>query len=129
MVSSKNETVVLRMIYKKNTLNVPTTPAACGGTGSSVKRSENWCHPIPSIGLGRQTTTTTTILCSVYLKSSSSATAIFAFVGSNWSSICLRGLRKRTATSPTIFTDAITMNKQSKEYSSASRWGKWIDLS
>ena len=45
------------MIYK-STLNVPTTPAACGGTGSSVKRSENWSHPIPSIGLGRQTTTT-----------------------------------------------------------------------
>ena len=34
------------------------TPAACGGTGSSVKRSENWSHPIPSICLGRQTTTT-----------------------------------------------------------------------
>ena len=60
MVSSKkNETVVLRMIYK-STLNVPTTPSACGGTGSSVKRSENWIwsHPIPSIGLGRKTTTT-----------------------------------------------------------------------
>ena len=57
MVSTKNETVVLRMIYK-STLNVPTTPAACGGTGSSVKRSENWSHPITSIGLGRQTTTT-----------------------------------------------------------------------
>ena len=28
-----------------------------GGTGSSVKRSENWSHPIPSIGLGRHTTT------------------------------------------------------------------------
>ena len=48
---------MLRMIYKI-TLNVPTTPAACGGTGSSVKRSENWSHPIPSIGLGRHTTTT-----------------------------------------------------------------------
>ena len=36
---------------------VPTTPAACGGTGSSVKRSENWSHSIPSIGNGRQTTT------------------------------------------------------------------------
>ena len=57
MASSKNETVVLRMIYK-STLNVPTTPAACGGTGSSVKRSENWSRPISSIGLGRQTTTT-----------------------------------------------------------------------
>ena len=56
MVSSKNETVVLRMIYK-STLNVPTTPAACGGTGNSVKRPENLSHPIPSIGLGRQTTT------------------------------------------------------------------------
>ena len=56
MVSSKNKTVVLRMIYK-STLNVPTTPAACGGTGSSVKISENWSHPIPSMGLGRQTTT------------------------------------------------------------------------
>ena len=32
MVSFINETVVLRMIYIK----------ACGGTGSSVKRSENW---------------------------------------------------------------------------------------
>ena len=49
---------MLRMIYK-STVNVPTTPAACDGTGSSVKRSENWSHPIPSIGLGRQTTTTT----------------------------------------------------------------------
>ena len=57
MVSSKNETVLLRIIYK-SPLNVPTTPAACGGTGSSVKRSENLSHPIPSIGLGRQTTTT-----------------------------------------------------------------------
>ena len=28
-------------------------------TVSSVKRSENWSHPIPSIGLGRKTTTTT----------------------------------------------------------------------
>ena len=54
---TKNETVVLRMIYKKH-INVPTTPAACSGTGSSVKRSENWSHPIPSIGLRRQTTTT-----------------------------------------------------------------------
>ena len=35
----------------------PTTPVAYGGTGSSVKRSENWSHPIPSIGLGRHTTT------------------------------------------------------------------------
>ena len=32
---------------------------ACGGTGSSVNRSENWSRPIPSIGLGRHTTTTT----------------------------------------------------------------------
>ena len=48
---------MLRMIYKKHIINVPTTPAACGGTGSSVKRSENWSRPIPSIGLGRQTTT------------------------------------------------------------------------
>ena len=40
MVSFKNETLVLRMIYK-STLNVPTTPAHCGGTGSSVQRSEN----------------------------------------------------------------------------------------
>ena len=61
MASFKNETVVLRMIYKKSVLekNIPTSPAACGGTGSSVKRSENWSHPIPSIGLGRHTTTTT----------------------------------------------------------------------
>ena len=36
---------------------LPTTPTACGETGSSVKKSENWSHPIPSIGLGRQTTT------------------------------------------------------------------------
>ena len=43
----------------KSTLNVPTTPAACYGTSSSVKRSEKWSHPIPSIGLGRHTTTTT----------------------------------------------------------------------
>ena len=50
---------VLRMIYinKKIHLNVPTTPATCGGTGSSVKRYENWSHPIPSISVGRQTTT------------------------------------------------------------------------
>ena len=54
----KNETVVLRIIYK-STLNVPTTPVACSGTSSSVKRSENWSHPITSIGLGRKTTTTT----------------------------------------------------------------------
>ena len=40
----KNETVVLKMIYKTHS-NVPTTPAACGGTGSSVKRSENLSHP------------------------------------------------------------------------------------
>ena len=45
------------MIYKKHFKNVPMTPAAFGGTGSSVKRSENWSHPIPSISLGRQTTT------------------------------------------------------------------------
>ena len=37
--------------------SVPTTPAACGGTGSSVKSSENWSHPIPSISLGRHTIT------------------------------------------------------------------------
>ena len=49
------------MIYNKNTLNVPMTPAACGGSGSFVKRSENWGHPIPSIGLGRHTTTTESI--------------------------------------------------------------------
>ena len=30
------------------------------GTGGSVKISENWSHPIPSIGLGRHTTTSTT---------------------------------------------------------------------
>ena len=53
MVSSKNETVVLRMIYK----SILKCSVACGGTGSSVKRSGNWSHPIPSIGLGRQTTT------------------------------------------------------------------------
>ena len=34
------------------------TPSACGGTGSSVKRSENLSHPISSIDLGRHTTTT-----------------------------------------------------------------------
>ena len=33
------------------------TPAACGGTGSSVKRSQYLSRPIPSIGLGRDTTT------------------------------------------------------------------------
>ena len=32
--------------------------AVCGGTGSYVKRSENWSRPIPSIGLRRHTTTT-----------------------------------------------------------------------
>ena len=37
-------------------LNVPTTPVACGGTGSSVKRYGNWCYRIPSTGLGRKTT-------------------------------------------------------------------------
>ena len=36
---------------------------SCGGTGSSVKRSINWSHPIPSIGLGRQTTTTPCCFC------------------------------------------------------------------
>ena len=40
MIFSKNETVVLRIIYK-NTLNVATTPVACGGTRTSVKKSEN----------------------------------------------------------------------------------------
>ena len=64
MVSSKNETVVLRMIYK-SPLKCTTTPAACGGTGSSVKRSENWSHPIPSIGLVRQTTTLCLVTWSV----------------------------------------------------------------
>ena len=39
-----------------NPLHIKTTPAACSGTGSSVKRSENWSRPIPSIGCGRQTT-------------------------------------------------------------------------
>ena len=54
MVSfKKNETVVLRIIYK-STLNVPTTPAACGGTGSSVKRSENWSPLIPSFHRSRK---------------------------------------------------------------------------
>ena len=52
------ETVVLRMIYiYKTHKNIPTTPAACGATGSFVKRAENCSHPISSIGLGRQTTT------------------------------------------------------------------------
>ena len=37
------------MIYKK------TTPVACGGTGSSVKRYENGSHPIRSIDLERKT--------------------------------------------------------------------------
>ena len=55
----KNETVVLRIIYNnKHNSNVPSIPAACGGTGSSVKRSENWS----SIGLGRQTTTSEEII-------------------------------------------------------------------
>ena len=54
--SAQND--IYMYIYKAH-LIVPTTPAACGGTGSSVKRSENWSHPIPSIGLGRKTTTTT----------------------------------------------------------------------
>ena len=44
MVSSKNETIVLRMIYKSQLKCFPTTPAACGGIGSSVKRSENSFH-------------------------------------------------------------------------------------
>ena len=34
---SKNETVVIRMIYNKNTLKFSNTLAAYGGTGSSVK--------------------------------------------------------------------------------------------
>ena len=46
------------LTYNKSHLHVPTTPAACGGTGSSVKRSANWSHPIPAIGLVRHTTTT-----------------------------------------------------------------------
>ena len=41
------------------TLQRPWTPSAWGGTGSSVKISENWSHPFPSIALGRQTTRTT----------------------------------------------------------------------
>ena len=42
--------------YKKQTqLGVPTTPTVCGGTSSSVKRSENWSHPIPFIGLRKRT--------------------------------------------------------------------------
>ena len=52
-------------IYKKHTKNVSTTPpAGCGGTVSSVKRSENWSHPILSIGLGRHTKTTTVMVIS-----------------------------------------------------------------
>ena len=47
-----NETVVLRMIYKST---LQCSSRLCG-TGSSVKRSENCSRPIPSIGLGRQTT-------------------------------------------------------------------------
>ena len=38
---TQNETVVLRIIYIKNIKNVPKTPAAGGGTDSSVKISEN----------------------------------------------------------------------------------------
>ena len=35
-------TIVFRIpIYLKSTISVPTTPAACSGTVSSVKRSEN----------------------------------------------------------------------------------------
>ena len=34
MTWSKNETVVLKMIYNTYTLNVRSTPAACGGTDS-----------------------------------------------------------------------------------------------
>ena len=52
---SKNEFVVLRILYNK-THSVPMTAAACGGTGSSVKRSKNRIIPITSIGLGRHTT-------------------------------------------------------------------------
>ena len=62
---------MLRMIYK-STLNVPTPPAACGGTGSSVKRSKNWSHPILSIGRGRQTTTTPTRVPNTTLQQTSS---------------------------------------------------------
>ena len=59
---SKNETVVLRMIYNFFThLNVPKTSAAYGGTGSSVKRSENRSHHIRH---ERHTTTTVDIYVS-----------------------------------------------------------------
>ena len=42
---------MLRIIYK-NTIKCSKTPAACGGAGSSVKKSENLRHHIPFIVLG-----------------------------------------------------------------------------
>ena len=41
----------------KSTLKCSNDSSRLGGTGSSVKRSKNWSRPIPSIGLGRKTTT------------------------------------------------------------------------
>ena len=58
MISSKNETVVLRMIYK-STLKCSNDSSRLWWNWQFRERSENWSHPIPSIGLGRQTTTTT----------------------------------------------------------------------
>ena len=37
-------------------LSGPTSAVSCGGTVISAKRSENWSHPISSIGLGRHKT-------------------------------------------------------------------------
>ena len=84
MVSSKNETVVLRMIYK-STLKCSNN--SCGGTGRSVKRSEICSRPIPSIGLGRQTTTTYTKPRSILVYSSRIHTCHWLNVQGYWGSI------------------------------------------
>ena len=51
------EEYVIIIIYNKMCIKWPTTPAACGGTGSYVKISENFSRPILSLGLRRHTTT------------------------------------------------------------------------
>ena len=57
-VMSKNETVVLRMIFLKKHIKMFQRLQPRIGTGSYVERSENLSHPIPSFICRRQTTTT-----------------------------------------------------------------------
>ena len=57
--SKKLETVVLRRIYIKHIKCSNDSSRLWWNWQFCEKRSENWSRPIPSIGLGRQTTTTT----------------------------------------------------------------------